>query len=553
MFPRPLLVISLLTPLVLLTGCADDDCTITLTCPRRNDTGGDGGGGSGAGNGGTTADGGGGAGGAKKANGIGCGDGTECDSQLCVDGVCCASTCEGECETCNASGSAGVCSPQAPGTDPDAECGMGLCSGASSCALGTELWSVPVTGTFDRISMAVDSTGAIVLAGAAGGDIAIGGTTIPGGGFEKSVFVVKLGTDGAIIWSQVEQIATIDYIGSAGIALDPDDGIIVAGYANTPADLGGPQFGGSVNGDLFAVRLQPDGQHDWTRVFTAAALFSGPRIDSMATNAAGATFVFGTLFDGDQITICNKTLNDGGSGAIFGFKLAADGACQWAHRWSAAAQLAAIATDGTSVFLTGSFQGTLDFGGNQLTTAGSDSDVFVAALDAAVGTHSWSKDFGDASMQHGEGIAVHSSGDVLIAGYAAGNIDFGGAALAGSSDDDIVVARLSPSGAHVSSVRYGDSSTQRARDIAVAPSGQWHLAGEVSGALDLGSVSVQTTELRPVASSFHEGGTALWAHALLNGTTSEPALTRMAVAANGEVVMLGHLGHYAWRLVRYAP
>ncbi len=47
----------------------------------------------------------------KKASGTTCGSGKECASGFCVDGVCCASTCTGQCESCNEAGTEGACVP----------------------------------------------------------------------------------------------------------------------------------------------------------------------------------------------------------------------------------------------------------------------------------------------------------------------------------------------------------------------------------------------------------------------------------------------------------
>jgi len=47
----------------------------------------------------------------KKANGTACATGKECTSSFCVDGVCCSSTCTGQCESCNESGTEGACVP----------------------------------------------------------------------------------------------------------------------------------------------------------------------------------------------------------------------------------------------------------------------------------------------------------------------------------------------------------------------------------------------------------------------------------------------------------
>jgi hypothetical protein len=81
----------------------------------------------------------------KKANGAGCIDASDCTSNQCVDGVCCAAACSGACVSCNQMGKEGMCLPVAAGkVDPHAickdagatSCGRnGLCDGAGACAL----------------------------------------------------------------------------------------------------------------------------------------------------------------------------------------------------------------------------------------------------------------------------------------------------------------------------------------------------------------------------------------------------------------------------------
>src|SRR5262249_22479297 len=45
------------------------------------------------------------------ANGQPCGSSTQCASSYCVDSVCCDGPCAGQCESCNQTGSEGVCQP----------------------------------------------------------------------------------------------------------------------------------------------------------------------------------------------------------------------------------------------------------------------------------------------------------------------------------------------------------------------------------------------------------------------------------------------------------
>jgi len=67
----------------------------------------------------------------------------ECSTGYCADGVCCNSACNGTCESCDAPGQEGQCTPYAYGTDPESECPTPacydalherfVCDGASAC------------------------------------------------------------------------------------------------------------------------------------------------------------------------------------------------------------------------------------------------------------------------------------------------------------------------------------------------------------------------------------------------------------------------------------
>jgi hypothetical protein len=84
----------------------------------------------------------------KKNDGQSCGTDAECYHGFCTDSVCCASRCNGTCESCNQAGRAGYCDPVPANTDPQGECDWsnpatcgldGFCSGSRSCRLwGTD-------------------------------------------------------------------------------------------------------------------------------------------------------------------------------------------------------------------------------------------------------------------------------------------------------------------------------------------------------------------------------------------------------------------------------
>jgi MYXO-CTERM domain-containing protein len=79
-------------------------------------------------------------------NGKTCSSGADCASTICTQGLCCESTCDGPCVSCNAAdkqGSpSGVCGPVGQGLDPHNQCSAsggqcgspGVCDGLGSCA-----------------------------------------------------------------------------------------------------------------------------------------------------------------------------------------------------------------------------------------------------------------------------------------------------------------------------------------------------------------------------------------------------------------------------------
>jgi len=76
----------------------------------------------------------------------------ECASKICVDGVCCNTTCTEACKACDVTGSVGTCSPVASGAPhgarsctPFATCTAGACSAA--CTADTECTSTSWCGT----------------------------------------------------------------------------------------------------------------------------------------------------------------------------------------------------------------------------------------------------------------------------------------------------------------------------------------------------------------------------------------------------------------------
>ena len=136
------------------------------------------------------------------------------------------------------------------------------------------------------------------------------------------------------------------------------------------------------------------------------------------------------------------------------------------------------------VALTGKFQGSVNFGGTTLTSAGSD-DAFVAKLTGASGAHAWSKRFGSTSQDIATGVAVDGTGNVVVAGYFLGSVDFGGGLLT-ASNIDVFVAKYSSAGTYVWAQEIRRRNNQIADCVSAAPTGEVSVGGFFAGTIDFG-------------------------------------------------------------------
>ncbi|MCY0994941.1 hypothetical protein OV203_47880 [Nannocystis sp. ILAH1] len=134
--------------------------------------------------------------------------------------------------------------------------------------------------------------------------------------------------------------------------------------------------------------------------------------------------------------------------------------------------------------------GPIDFGGGVLENGG--RDVFLAKF-SPTGDLLWNKRFGDADDQGGPeyGFAVTPAGDVVLAGHFHGAIDFGGGPLVNPSPvADIFLVKLDGDGEHVWSKSFNAGEHTAVQDLAIADNGDILLTGGFYGFLDLDDVGL---------------------------------------------------------------
>ncbi|UQA62118.1 SBBP repeat-containing protein [Polyangium aurulentum] len=265
------------------------------------------------------------------------------------------------------------------------------------------------------------------------------------------------------------------------VAMGPAGEVLVAGFYQGSMDLAGPQT--SAGGfDAFVTKLDPSGKPLWSRSFGNG---EAQEARAVAVDGAGNVIVVGAFMG--TVDFGGGPLTSAGGYDIFVLKLDPSGKHLASARFGDAAEQRAldVAVDaGGNVYLTGWAGGTVDFGGGALPGGGA-LDVFVASLDGGLG-HRFGKRYGDGPDQRGYGIAVDAKGRVLVIGTFDGKVDLGGGPLASAGKGDVLVAALDENGNHLFSERFGNAEDQSGQGIAVAPDGRVVLTGFFAGSIDFG-------------------------------------------------------------------
>jgi hypothetical protein len=204
----------------------------------------------------------------------------------------------------------------------------------------------------------------------------------------------------------------------------------------------------------------------------------------------------------------------------------------------------AVAVDSKgSVIVTGSFNGSIDFGKGMLASKGG-ADIVVLKYDRS-GKALWTRRFGGAGDDFGRGVAVDSLDNVIVVGSFATQADFDPASPLQGTDQGFVVKLAPTDGAVVWTQGFGDAAKQAALAVAVDPNDDILIAGGFSGALGLGADPISTgsnnDEDAFVAKLRSADGGAIWANRVgdaVPGMQSQ-RFTAIAVDASLSVIVTG--------------
>ena len=293
------------------------------------------------------------------------------------------------------------------------------------------------------------------------------------------------------VQSRLASISATSYALSFGSGSDNDaQNVVVDSVGNayiTGAFRGTTDFGGTTitsggHRDIYVAKLDPTGAFEWVKTYGSTSNLADRGLD-IDIDSSSNVYITG-YFQG-TVDFGNGDITASGGSDIFVLKLDSSGAFQWVYTAGGTGndngKGIAVDTDG-NVLLTGIFSQTVDFGGGNVTSTGS-FDIFVLKLNSS-GAYQWVYTAGNSSNNdEGYSIDTDSNNNSYITGFVEGSVDFGGATniYGGIQRHDIFVLKLNSAGAVQWVNRYGSCSDEEAYGIAVDSSGNSYITGRYFG------------------------------------------------------------------------
>ena len=334
------------------------------------------------------------------------------------------------------------------------------------------------TGRDRGRKIALDSSGNIYVTGYYWSTVDFGGGNVTSNGYWDA-FLLKLNSSGTFQWVK-SYGSTLNDLGR-DVAIDSNDNIYMLGNYRGTVDFGGGDENGAVNGDIFLVKFNSSGVFQW--VYTAGASAADDSralaLDSNDNPYITGSFTGTVDFGGGNITAANTD-------DLFILKLNSSGAYQniYTSNIFTTQKGKGLAVDSSgNIYATGTFSGTVDFGGGNITTSG--NDIYLLKLNSSF-AFQWVKRFavdnGGAGLALGLAVTVDEDGNVYSVGQIGSTIDLGGGSQGFGGQNDAYIVKHDSSGSFQWSKTFGSGSQNnidKALDIVIDSNGFVIAVGEV--------------------------------------------------------------------------
>jgi hypothetical protein len=297
-----------------------------------------------------------------------------------------------------------------------------------------------------------------------------GGTALPAFG-DRDIYLSKYAQDGTFLWAKRYGGLYSDY--GYGVSTDSIGNAYVTGHFTTSAAIGAlgtfTSFGSS---DIYLMKHSPSGTPLWFKKFGGDQIESGYAIKTSKSGVSVISGEFSDTANFDMQQVISKGLTD-----VFIAKFDNNGNVLWVKSFGGTSDDASFGVfqdDQGNVYATGSFTGTVNFGGVVLSSASAgNSDIFTLKMDPN-GNVLWAKAKGSGVADEGRAINVDQDGNVLVTGNWA--------------QTNIIVLKYDPLGNQIWQVIQGSPGYDVGYGITSDTLGNVYVDGDFAGNISFGSI-----------------------------------------------------------------
>ena len=333
---------------------------------------------------------------------------------------------------------------------------------------GNAVWTKSTNGFGIANSITSDTLGNVYITGCfSGQSIIFYSDTLTNSGGGYNIFITKYDSSGNVIWAKSTSSAgpfLFNY--SNSIITDAIGNVYLKGYfGNDSISFGNiTLYNTSGNEIIFIAKYDSSGNVIWAKSGTGFGTFGGPCSNLITTDTTGNIYMTGFTVS-SSITFGNQTLNCTAYGGadIFIAKFDTSGNIIWAKTVGGSYndEGFGICTDIVgNVYITGFFMGpAINFGNTTLTNSSSQyGDIFVAKYDSS-GNVLWAKSAGGNVTDGGLGITIDVLDNIYVAGeFTSSSIAFANSTIykPATSCWNIFVAKLSSSVTEIDNIKKED-------------------------------------------------------------------------------------------------
>lgn len=343
---------------------------------------------------------------------------------------------------------------------------------------GEYLWAKSFGGNaYDEgKAIATDAAGNCYVTGTFRQSITFGTTTLTSAG-QNDIFVLKLDSAGTPVWAK-----SFSNVGRSVVkALHTDNAgnSYVTGSFWERLTIDGVTLNGNQSDDDgFIVKLDPDGNRVWARIFGGRAhsdLIYDEGLDegrALCTDPDGNCYLVG--YYSHTLYLGGTAIGTLGRSASFITKISPNGDFQWLKSFNGNETPTSISTDASgNVYVSGNFSATTMVIATITLLNNGGSDIFLTKLTTD-GAFVWAKSIGGPQNDGSNGLYTDASGNCYLTGYFTNTITFGDSTFSGVNMD-VLIAKTDTLGNPLWAATFGGNSNDQGLSIRVDAGGNCHV------------------------------------------------------------------------------